>query len=852
MASTNTQPTPANRNDIHKSCKTLETVVNLFNDYCEATNGISALRRKLAKALRGTAAVKCVPEIPATTLITSAALLEKLFDVDNKFAKLTDKECSSLNNDVKRWFAELNKEELAHDKRLSDAHGKIKQASELYEKKVKKNSQDASKEQARYINLLSTLGPEINQEEYNHTLLVTRWHSLVMRNVAACLSRVADGEWQRYCESVRQSASIIGPLGEYRAYCEGGWSGPTPAGLSSAPATANTTNNVGTQPDLVSTPVSDGKESLSPTVDRPVVAPDQSSRRVSIQGVDASSRTVTLANESPQDPPQYQPGPSLNERLSDKASFEAAPRDRVDRKSRSTTSLASLAAFPSPPTHFPLPPVISATPSNSSKAQEDDQASAPVAKDNSLPQRDIEIPITDTLAEAPHADASQQHVNEERTSRISDLSTPSTERLSNARTPSRQDTVKAGADRHDDTQLSPLLLSAVISESPSAVQSDLSRALTTDLASPEDDGAEFGMRTRAQSGRAQRSNTIDALPSQAVERSDTGRSNVSVVASLRDRYSRPPAPSSPPRKEVPRLPTSVSHLANRYESTTPSSPRQPSVSPNEDRRRPSVDTSRRGSTAVAPEHTHRSMTTPIAESASSVLVPAQDDITARRRRVAELEELELREQELELRMKEREIEQRAKELELERARILSARGPNSGYGSDDAGIVLSGRYVPRSPNSPSAPRPRHPQHSLSTTNIISPATRPSTSYHPPSQPSSPSSPPKDHAPFCGCETCSVSRYRGSSGGAAPVLRDMRPVENLASTRSDKPKGWIKRLSMPVMSNAFLDSKKKFGASGSIGGMDSRISLASAGEDGMLPRDAVGAIRNRSATNLARR
>ena len=54
----------AERNEIHKSCKTLESVVNVLNDYCEAANAIVSLQKKLAKALREAAAAKCVVDIP--------------------------------------------------------------------------------------------------------------------------------------------------------------------------------------------------------------------------------------------------------------------------------------------------------------------------------------------------------------------------------------------------------------------------------------------------------------------------------------------------------------------------------------------------------------------------------------------------------------------------------------------------------------------------------------------------------------------------------------------------------------------------------------------------------------------
>ncbi|KAH9917232.1 uncharacterized protein B0H18DRAFT_1035105 [Fomitopsis serialis] len=171
----------ADRESIHKSCRSLEAVVNVLNDYCEAANAILTLQRKLVKALRDAAAAKCVPEIPGTgtkqrdvkslngalanALNVSATIFDTLCEVDAKFVKLADKECDAVSAEVKKWFKKLAKEERAYDDRLANANAKLKQAGQLYEKKAKKNPQDAADEHARYMNILTTLGPEINQEK---------------------------------------------------------------------------------------------------------------------------------------------------------------------------------------------------------------------------------------------------------------------------------------------------------------------------------------------------------------------------------------------------------------------------------------------------------------------------------------------------------------------------------------------------------------------------------------------------------------------------------------------------------------------------------------------------------------
>ena len=49
--------------------------------------------------------------------------------------------------------------------------------------------------------------------------------------VAATLSRVAEAEWLRSGECIRRFSPLIGQLGEWKAFCEGGWTGPVPGDL---------------------------------------------------------------------------------------------------------------------------------------------------------------------------------------------------------------------------------------------------------------------------------------------------------------------------------------------------------------------------------------------------------------------------------------------------------------------------------------------------------------------------------------------------------------------------------------------------------------------------------------------
>lgn len=64
MASNPAVPFIADRTDIHKSCKSLESLINTLNDYCEAASAVVQLQKKLAKALREIASLKVTGEIP--------------------------------------------------------------------------------------------------------------------------------------------------------------------------------------------------------------------------------------------------------------------------------------------------------------------------------------------------------------------------------------------------------------------------------------------------------------------------------------------------------------------------------------------------------------------------------------------------------------------------------------------------------------------------------------------------------------------------------------------------------------------------------------------------------------------
>ena len=71
----------AERADIHKSCKAIEGLVNLLNDYCDATTAIVAIQKKLAKAMREAASIRCNSEAASKShvILSHSQMFDRLF-----------------------------------------------------------------------------------------------------------------------------------------------------------------------------------------------------------------------------------------------------------------------------------------------------------------------------------------------------------------------------------------------------------------------------------------------------------------------------------------------------------------------------------------------------------------------------------------------------------------------------------------------------------------------------------------------------------------------------------------------------------------------------------------------------
>lgn len=276
-------------------------------------------------------------------------------------------------------------------------------------------------------------------------------------------------------------------------------------------------------------------------------------------------------------------------------------------------------------------------------------------------------------------------------------------------------------------------------------------------------------------------------------------------------------------------------------------------------------------------HTGRSIS-------GSSQTPTPED---RRQRI-DLASPELAEKERELRQREYDIEMRSRELERDRARLLSIReggddGERTTQSAHDSALrpherrtslrqnlqrplsqmeldAVNEPVQPLRPRSQLSPSRVHATSSLSSSNGQS-SPQPSS---PPQQfqeqrydqrgststmDSNTTASTSQHAPYCGCSTCSISKYKTSTPPAiSPSKLNEKSSNNSLKPPSEKPKSnWMRRLSMPVsVGNALnLDSKRNIGGNYGLGSGISNNTVDGGGGGGR----GLFSQKNTSATAL---
>jgi hypothetical protein len=348
-------------------------------------------------------------------------------------------------------------------------------------------------------------------------------------------------------------------------------------------------------------------------------------------------------------------------------------------------------------------------------------------------------------------------------------------------------------------------------EKSSPLNSSTSSARTSGSTTSKQDGEyvldELGV---GRSGGPSKPQNLVAVKEQGVERRGSTSSANSVVAAMGGRYGSPVTSSS---KSTSQSSLSINELASRYQSASP----QPQVgSPIGERQPRSFEIISPRPSRSQEDHGKIDLPSPSPSTGSDT-----EELNHRR---GEQEASGKQGQDLKVQApvdRQQEIEMRVRELE----KSFDSPQPN-----DDPGTQL--------------PRIRY---SYSTTQLVSPVSPPppsSFTSHPYVQSRGQAS-NLDHTPFCGCASCSAANYKARS--TTPTPYDLRPKSPI-SLRPEKPRGWIRRITVPVGHAFSLDSKKSSSAL-----KNGIMWSAAVGEDGRMRRSyEQGGNNSRSSTNLGRR
>ncbi|KAG8930941.1 hypothetical protein FRC02_003459 [Tulasnella sp. 418] len=681
---------------------------------------------KEASQLKGTHAT------PANAMAASAVIFDSLAEVDAKFSKICEKEYEAMSAELKKWFKKMAKEEKNYDDLAFNTNNRIKQASLTYEKKARGKARDASEEHTRYVNTLTTLGNELAQAKLTHATFITQRHTATLFSVGGTMSRLADAEWVRACEQVRRCSGDVGKVGEWRMYCEGGWqyavpgdlldieredpqlfsssSGPRPDGRSSLQVLSSVPNNFSTsslaqEPSPLPSPAIHSITPRSPTGSLPV-APSLWSDNSIVTLPQVIGHRPGNSGSLPASVVLPPPSPAVNHSPTVKFVDEI-----VKNQSKSDPNFDPPAPAPNPE-----PPFFS---EDSSKVDQD----ARERQDN-----------PDTSAKGSLGQRSPEQTAGSMVDEQSLLPTPAASELSRWTGPSQPQSTR------DNPLGDALEQSGLASSENSVVEEKQSRSSARAQAG-------YNVPSDRRARNMGRSISIDST-----------LSNGSHVAALRERYSeRNNNPTSPPPRDLPRLPQTVTNLAQRYApNDAPSGRMGPPSSFNGsvvdkvntgDRerfasRRTSFESDRdRDRDRVRERDYHRErererlLSTPRRSRDWAESGDISDDKDRERIRRRRQEEMEWDEREQELRDRERRLDRQQKELDREKERIIGSKGLQPPHAEND-----------RSGYSPKVP--------------MSHAIRSDKS---------------SHASSCGCYDCSVKQY--STTSPPPSVSDRSRLGN---------------------------------------------------------------------------
>ncbi|PWN25944.1 hypothetical protein BDZ90DRAFT_54570 [Jaminaea rosea] len=220
-SSSSPDPNPVDRADLHRSLKSLETLLAQLDEYRDLQAALAKCEKKLFKSCAELAKNNkaVVAAAPASALQHSAAIFEAQHEVTSKHAKMVQKEYEALNEACAKYFKKVAKEERTHEDLVQGLEIKVRKVQSTYDGKKAQSGPRALEAHDRYIATMSSLTNDIAKAKTTHASSIgVKSHSTALL-VASAVGGLAEASFRAQCETVRRSGPNVGPLAQWVNFC---------------------------------------------------------------------------------------------------------------------------------------------------------------------------------------------------------------------------------------------------------------------------------------------------------------------------------------------------------------------------------------------------------------------------------------------------------------------------------------------------------------------------------------------------------------------------------------------------------------------------------------------------------
>ncbi|GAA6013718.1 hypothetical protein JCM11491_005069 [Sporobolomyces phaffii] len=224
-------PGAIDRTTLHKTLSLLSALLVALDDLRSASLAHSKAHKRVGKAIKdlgvsawGDKALKESRDpVLAEALLASAAMYDTLGDVDLKLAKVVQSEYESVNDHASRSFKKTAKEEKTYEESLGALDAKVSKATVSYNKHASKPAHSPhaltsaqfdtlTSSHSNYVETLQNLQVQATELQRAYGEQIAARRETVGREVARCLTGLAEKSWRNRVEATRKGGETIGRI----------------------------------------------------------------------------------------------------------------------------------------------------------------------------------------------------------------------------------------------------------------------------------------------------------------------------------------------------------------------------------------------------------------------------------------------------------------------------------------------------------------------------------------------------------------------------------------------------------------------------------------------------------------